>query len=172
MAGKCLGCIILTLCRHQKFNPMLMTRKFYLLPILLLIVTLTTCGQANRSGVDETAMKPYQLLDVQENVSLVKLIANPEKYNGKRIQVIGYLHLEFEGNAIYLHEEDFKHSMSENSFWVNFSNNLTKKQDINKFNDKYVIVIGTFKANEKGHLGMFGGTLDNIVRLDLWSFQR
>ena len=116
-------------------------------------------------------MKPYQLLDIQENVSLVKLIANPEKYNGKRIQVIGYLHLEFEGNAIYLHEEDFKRRISANSFWVEFSSKLTKKRDLNKFNDKYVIIIGTFNVNEKGHMRMFGGTLDDIVRLDLWDIK-
>lgn len=151
---------------------MLMIRKWFVLPILLLAISLSACGQTKKDSVDETEMKPYQLLDIQENVSLVKLIANPEKYDGKRIQVIGYLHLEFEGNAIYLHGEDYKHGLSENSFWVEFSSKLTKKRDLNKFNDKFVIIIGTFKANEKGHMGMFGGTLDNIVRLDLWDFER
>lgn len=150
---------------------MFMTRKWFLLPILLLTISLNACGQKKKDSVDETEMKPYQLLDIQENVSLVKLIANPEKYNGKRIQVIGYLHLEFEGNAIYLHEEDFKRRISANSFWVEFSSKLTKKRDLNKFNDKYVIIIGTFNVNEKGHMGMFGGTLDDIVRLDLWDIK-
>ncbi|MBW0164536.1 MAG: hypothetical protein HYI21_03230 [Sediminibacterium sp. Gen4] len=148
-----------------------MTRKWFLLPILLLTISLNACGQKKKDSVDETEMKPYQLLDIQENVSLVKLIANPEKYNGKRIQVIGYLHLEFEGNAIYLHEEDFKRRISANSFWVEFSSKLTKKRDLNKFNDKYVIIIGTFNVNEKGHMRMFGGTLDDIVRLDLWDIK-
>jgi len=149
-----------------------MTKKLLLSFLMIFVISATVCGQANKDSIDETEMKPYQLLDIQENVSLVKLIANPEKYDGKRIQVIGYLHLEFEGNAIYLHEEDFKHAISENSFWVDFSDKLTKKQDPKKFNDKYVIIIGTFKANDKGHMGMFGGTLDNIVRLDLWDFHR
>ena len=40
-----------------------------------------------------------------------------------------------------------------------------------KFNDKYVIIIGTFNVNEKGHMRMFGGTLDDIVRLDLWDIK-
>ena len=150
---------------------MFMTRKWFLLPILLLTISLNACGQKKKDSVDETEMKPYQLLDIQENVSLVKLIANPEKYNCKRIQVIGYLHLEFEGDAIYLHEEDFKRRISANSFWVEFSSKLTKKRDLNKFNDKYVIIIGTFNVNEKGHMRMFGGTLDDIVRLDLWDIK-
>ncbi|MGN6495283.1 MAG: hypothetical protein ACTHLE_25075 [Agriterribacter sp.] len=149
-----------------------MIRKLLLLPILLLAFLLSAYAQAKTDSVDETEMKPYQLLDVQENTSLIKLIANPEKYDGKRVQVIGYLHLEFEGNAIYLHQEDFKHGITENSFWVEFSSKLTTKRDLNKFNNRYVIVIGTFRANKKGHMGMFGGTLDNIVRLDLWDFER
>ena len=41
-----------------------------------------------------------------------------------------------------------------------------------KFNDKYVIIIGTFNANHKGHMGMFAGTLDDIIRLDLWDLER
>ncbi|MES1220987.1 MAG: hypothetical protein ABUT20_36140 [Bacteroidota bacterium] len=138
------------------------------MPILLFVISLHADGQSNSDTLDETEMKPYQLLDIQENVSLVKLIANPEKYDSKRIQVIGYLHLEFEGDAIYLHKEDFNHRISANSLWVNFSSKLTKKRDLSKFNNKYVIIIGTFKADEKGHMSMFGGTLDNIVRLDLW----
>ena len=38
------------------------------------------------------------------SVSLIRLIANPEKYHGKKIQVTGYINLEFEGDAIYLHK--------------------------------------------------------------------
>jgi len=137
------------------------------IPILLLFILLNavTFGQA----VDETEMMPHQLLDVPSNVSLVKLIANPEKYDGKRIQVIGYLHLEFEGNAIYLHQEDFKKRISENGFWVNFSRKLTRKIKPAEYSDNYVIIIGRFKAANKGHMSMFAGTFDDIVRLDIWN---
>ncbi len=46
-------------------------------------------------------VRPFDL-GIYENTSLIRLIATPEKYDGKTIQVIGYLHLEFEGDAIYL----------------------------------------------------------------------
>jgi hypothetical protein len=36
------------------------------------------------------------------HVSLIQLIANPEKYDGKQVAVVGFLRLEFEGNALYL----------------------------------------------------------------------
>ena len=145
-------------------------KKLFLLLMLTLVMSGVVFGQAQKDSIDETEMRPLQLLDIYENVSLIKLIANPEKYEGKRIQVIGYLHLEFEGNAIYLHEEDYKHSISENGFWVNFSDKLIIKQDPTEFNNQYVIIIGTFNATRKGHLSMFAGTFDNIVRLDPWNF--
>ena len=136
--------------------------------ITFLFISLVSFGQMKTDTTDETEMKPLQLLDIIGNVSMIKLIATPEKYQGKRIQIIGYLHLEFEGNAIYFHEEDCKKRIPENSFWVNFSNKLTEKKNLNDYNNKYVIIIGTFKMNDKGHLGLFGGTIDDIVRLDLW----
>jgi len=43
-----------------------------------------------------------------EDVSLIQLIANPQAYDGKTVRITGFLHLEFEGNAIYLHNEDFR----------------------------------------------------------------
>ncbi len=138
--------------------------------IFFLLISLISNGQIRNDTIDETELKPLQLLDIKENISLIRLIATPEKYDGKRIQVIGYLHIEFEGTAIYLHKEDFENHISENSFSVNFSKKLTKKKNIQIYNNKYVIIIGTFKMNDKGHMGMFSGTLDNIVRLDSWEF--
>ena len=69
--------------------------------IFFLLISLISNGQIRNDTIDETELKPLQLLDIKENISLIRLIATPEKYDGKRIQVIGYLHIEFEGTAIY-----------------------------------------------------------------------
>ncbi|RYJ39676.1 hypothetical protein NU08_1345 [Flavobacterium anhuiense] len=106
------------------------------------------------------------------DISLIRLISTPEKYDGKQIQVIGYLNLEFEGDAIYLHKEDFSKGISDNGFWVNFSKQISQKKNLNEYNKKYVIIVGTFDMNSRGHMGMFGGTIKNITRLDLWNFDR
>jgi len=45
-------------------------------------------------------------------VSLVQLIANPAEWDGKRVMVSGYLHLEFEGNALHLHRDDHVYQMA------------------------------------------------------------
>ncbi|ROH99611.1 hypothetical protein [Chryseobacterium daecheongense] len=101
------------------------------------------------------------------HISLVRLIATPEKYHNKIIEVVGYLNLEFEGDAIYLHQEDYEKAILKNAFWVEFSNDINKK-GLMKYNKKYVIIRGRFNMNENGHMGLFGGEIQNITRLDSW----
>ena len=94
------------------------------------------------------------------------MLANPEKYDGKEIQIIGYLHLEFEGNGLYLHKEDYDHSIG-NMIWVDATPDM--KKAIKEINDKFVIIRGVFDAKHHGHLGLFLGTLTKITRCDVWS---
>ena len=58
-----------------------------------------------------------------ELVSLIQLISTPKAFDGADVQVIGFLRLEFEGNALYLHKEDFEQRISKNSVWVSFDAN-------------------------------------------------
>ena len=102
------------------------------------------------------------------DISMLRLIVTPEKYHNKTVQIIGYLNLEFEGNAIYFHKEDYEKGSSRNGMWVSFSDDLAKKKDLKKYSKKYVIIVGKFDMNAKGHMGMFGGSLKNITRLDEW----
>lgn len=138
---------------------------------IFMIVSIHLFSQTKANQPEDVGVSPFEL-GIYENTSLIKLIANPEKYHGKPIQVIGYLHLEFEGNAVYLHKEDFERSISENSFWVNFSESVSDKVTVKDYSDRYVILIGTFNMNDNGHMGMFGGSIDNIVRLGPWGDTR
>ena len=38
--------------------------------------------------------------------SLIELIARPELYDGKRVRVIGFVNLQFEGNGLYVSRGD------------------------------------------------------------------
>src|SRR5258708_13623082 len=53
-----------------------------------------------------------------EGVSLLQLIATPRAYHEKVVRVIGFAFLEFEGHGLYLHKEDFEHSLLKNSVWL------------------------------------------------------
>src|SRR3984885_10517237 len=61
-------------------------------------------------------------------VTLVQLIANPEKFDGKLIRVIGFLRLAHEGNVLYLHREDYENAILGNGIWVDATPAIMKQK--------------------------------------------
>ena len=59
-----------------------------------------------------------------EDVTIIQLLATPEKYDGQRIRVVGVGNLEFEGNAIYLSKEDLSYRIY-HAVWLDFDNNTS-----------------------------------------------
>lgn len=101
-------------------------------------------------------------------VSLVALIATPERYEGKKVQVIGYVVLEFEGTAVYLHEEDAKHLLTSNGLWLDFekvTRSLVKNAEAQP---QYAIIDGVFRGGMQGHMGLWSGSLTDLTRLDFF----
>lgn len=103
-----------------------------------------------------------------QDVSIIQLIAQPDKFHGKRVRFIGFLRIEFEGTAIYLHREDFDHDIPLDALWVDIPSEMTKKQQA-EVNMRYVICVGVFRADIHGHMGMFSGEVTNVQRLEFWS---
>jgi len=101
------------------------------------------------------------------NVTLVQLIANPEKFDGKLIRVIGFLRLEFEGNVLYLHREDYENAILGDGIWVDVTPETTKQSKT--LNMNYVLLEGIFSSNNPGHMGMWSGAIQKIRRAELWS---
>jgi len=95
------------------------------------------------------------------SVSIVQLIATPEKYDGEVVQVEGFLRLEFEGNVIYLHEDDYKHGISKNGLWIERNAKIDEKAE--QLNMHYVVIEGTFHATNQGHLGLNAGAISDIT---------
>lgn len=98
-------------------------------------------------------------------VSMITLIAAPEKYHDKGVHVIGYLNLEFEGNAIFLSELDFENSNTKNAVWLSFSKKADMKE-IMKLNGKFVMIQGIFDRDYKGHMSLFAGSINEIIQVD------
>ncbi len=131
------------------------TRKiFFLFSIFFLLTPITTPASAD------------EILDI----SAIQLVATPTSFDGKKVRLIGYLHLEFEGDAIYLHREDYDKSISKNSLAIELSKSQTVKWL--KLNNCYVIIEGYFSSTNKGHFQMRSGSLRNIERLDKWSIRK
>jgi hypothetical protein len=97
-----------------------------------------------------------------DDVSLLQLIANPVAFDGKRVRVIGFAHIEFEGQDLFLHREDFEHMLLKNALWLD----VPLRPEVTKFNGRYMIVEGTFSARSKGHLGNNSGAIIDVSRYD------
>ena len=106
-------------------------------------------------------------------VSMVQLIAGVPELEGKRVQVIGYVHLEFEGQGLYLHEEDFRQGISNNGLWLDFRGPAAERLcPITGPQDRYMIVEGVYHSGPSGHFGMWSGELTDISRFEAWSVSR
>lgn len=114
--------------------------------------------QTGSTGVGVSAEHP-------RDASLIELISSPERFRGRWVRIIGYVVLEFEGNAVYLHEEDFVHGIVRNALWLEVDSSgpppLTRPG--------YAIVEGRFAADMHGHMGLFSGALTEIRRVSPWA---
>ena len=95
-------------------------------------------------------------------VSLAALLANPERFEGQSVGVIGFFHQGFEHSAIYLHREDFVQSIKPNALWV------TGSSVPDGLSGRYARLEGIFTATQGGHLGQWSGTLCNVGRATPW----
>jgi hypothetical protein len=117
-----------------------------------------TAGYYPKGGADIAA----------EDVSLIQLIANPQTYDRKTVRITGFLHLEFEGNVIYLHSEDFRYGLTKNGLWVEIPKDMSKEQ-MKAVNDQYVICTARFVAKMHGHMDLNSGELADVTRLEVSS---
>ena len=103
------------------------------------------------------------------SVTMVQLLTSPERYDGKRIRVIGILNLEFEGTALYLRPNDASTIPTnyKNGFWISIPAETYKAKKA--LHRKPVILEGTFDVSLKGHLSGWQAGITDISQLALWS---
>ncbi len=100
-------------------------------------------------------------------VSMVQLLATPEKYDGKFVRVIGVGNLAFEGDFLSLSKEDHLYGAG-NSLWIELGKRAIPYNEAKAYNGRYVLVEGFFDKDDRGHLGMFCGSIKDISRYQLW----
>ena len=98
-------------------------------------------------------------------VSLINVIANPEKYDGKCVRLTGVLRVEFEGNALFLNQESYKNDIYVNAVTLTFHKHIKDFfGDISELNGKYLSIEGIF-TNEDINQNGATGYLGDIYRL-------
>jgi hypothetical protein len=99
--------------------------------------------------------------------TLLQILSNPNLYDGKEVEFIAYLNLEFESDTLWLHKEDRENAILGNSIWVSATPEMEKNKK--QLRNKYVLVRGIFDSNNHGHLGMHSGALKSITKCVIWS---
>lgn len=103
----------------------------------------------------------HQLFAQATTTSIIQVIANPKDFDGKVVRFEGVTNIEFEGNGIYLSKEHWNARVTSFGIWMDLNDELTKSK--RWLNGKYCIVEGTFHANDRGHMGLFMGSLSDIT---------
>lgn len=143
-----------------------------ILVVMLIISIFVGCGETKNSTIytqtPTLATNPNDggFTGKDMDVSIIQLIANPEKYDGKFVRVIGVGNIEFEGNCISLSKDDLKYGVG-NSIWIELGKDISYDEAA-QYNGEYVIVEGIFDKDDCGHFGMFYGSIKQISRYDLW----
>lgn len=104
------------------------------------------------------------------DVSLITLIAKPADFDGKQVRVKGFARVEFEGNAIYLHRDDYLYGITKNGLWLDLE--MVPSKSAAGADKRYVLVEGVFSMEEQGHFGLWSGSIKHITRIQPWPARR
>jgi hypothetical protein len=99
-------------------------------------------------------------------VAMSELIAEPQRFEGQQIRVVGFLRLEFEKNGLYLAREDYNNTVTEHALWLDLKN--AQLRSSSKLNHGHVIIEGRFGSPEKARNGKWGGALMQVSSLRMW----
>lgn len=94
--------------------------------------------------------------------SLIKVLAFPEKYFGKRVHMYGYLKQDKESLAVYVTHEHAKALDFQSAVWLDGTGSKVKFSGIGNGS---VMIVGTIycSTNGVGHFGVFPIGMSNIV---------
>ena len=126
--------------------------------IVLLFVVLFGCKSFDKNQSTSTKKS--------ERVSLISVIANPEKFHNKTIVVEGYLLLEHEGDAIYVSKDDCTAMIQKNAVFLFIDYDSLAERGIKFPYQGYVRLEGVFNKNIKGSYDFYSGTFEKVVRVD------
>lgn len=126
--------------------------------LAVLMAALAGCTQSGPADAPAAGDVCRREVVEPEKVSIVALLGNPEKFDGRPVRVFGFYHGSFEHSAIYLAENDFRHRLHANGLWV-------AGQVPDALNDQYVLLEGIFTAADRGHLGLWSGGICNLKRV-------
>jgi hypothetical protein len=143
-----------------------------LIILLTFTIVISACKEKFEKSNEQESYNEIDNTEAENSytpiLSIISLIATPEKYHQKKVKVIGYLNIEFEINGIYLHTEDYERGLTKNAIWVRLDENIRKQINDQNLNQHYVLIQGIFDMENNGHGDLYNGEISQIDRITLW----
>jgi hypothetical protein len=152
----------------------IMTLRFPALLLTALLLAVASCVAINAVAgkAPEEAEKPGSSSQNPLYVSLIQLIATPDAFDGKHVRVKGFVKIEFEGTAIYLHREDCEQFLTKNGLWQEVNPARAEGSKEAQVNDRYALIEGRFTAKKKGHRELWSGSIEEVTRMEPWEVRK
>ena len=96
-------------------------------------------------------------------IPINEILASPDVYEGTHVQVVGYLNLDWEADAVYLTKKDFTANRYKRGLWLHI--NQFKFKNASKLKGHYVVIDAVFDANDHGHENLWGGALKGVTSI-------
>lgn len=94
-----------------------------------------------------------------ESVSMIRLLANPDHYDGRKVSTEGFVTLGFEDYGLHLDETSYRAGLWSNALRINRPGWLLPA-DARRLHRRYASVAGTFVAPKKAIL--YSGTMTDL----------
>ncbi len=105
--------------------------------------------------------------------SLVRVVSNPEEYDGKRILLKGFLRRGFEESGLYLSRDDAAILNTKQALWVGTLRE--GREDVEFPNEEFVRIVGKLTYEEGkgfGHMGLWLAEITEIEQVQKISAER
>lgn len=104
--------------------------------------------------------------DGRTSISIINLIATPERFHNREVIVAGWISLKFEDMSLCLAE---RVPSAKECVWLNIEESTPEQQEQLKawerYNGQLVVVEGRFDQDDLGHFGEWAGGIGDVVRI-------
>ena len=108
----------------------------------------------------------FKVKDVSNYETLLTVLANPDRYNGRIMTVEGVLSLDGDCAALYLSKEHAEHHVKKNAIYLNLEFTDEEYEELLVSNGEYVNVKGLLDLNEYGPDRNFSGMMKSIEKCE------
>jgi len=100
-------------------------------------------------------------------VSLIQVIANPEKFDGKRLVILGFIDFEREADLVFPDKLRYDNVILPDTLWINPTEEMGKNKTM--LHLKYVRIDGIFHAGAQRQFRFAVGGMTDIRSCTPWS---